>query len=202
MKICTNCGNKLTDEEKRCSVCKTKSKDFPMVADSDTEKQAEIIEAVRTRNMSKKDVTVKKKNKGCLTVIILFLLLGFIGFMVNSCDDTEKANAPVNKGAPVVVTVDQLVAALKDNALQASKTYTGAYVEVTGKLSNIDSSGDYFSITELNNEYSFDSIMCYTTEEHLDAVSKLTKGQKVTVVGTIKSVGEVMGYSLDVESIK
>lgn len=179
-----------------------------MVDESNTERIAELIEAVKTKNASKKEVTVeKKKGKGCLTVVIIVVVLAIIGFIVNSGsnDSIQKANAPemtrVEK-IPIVVTSDQLIADLRENALKASNTYKGAYVEVTGKLNNIDSSGDYFTISEINNKYSFDSIMCYVKEEHVQTVSNFKTDQKVTVVGTIKSVGEVLGYSLDVDYIK
>ena len=114
----------------------------------------------------------------------------------------QGSSPPPEEKTPIVVISDQLIAELRENALRASNTYKGEYVEVTGRLSNIDSSGKYFSISEINNEYSFDSILCNIKEEHLDTVSDFTKDQKVTVVGTIKSVGEVLGYSLDVDYIK
>jgi SAM-dependent MidA family methyltransferase len=111
-------------------------------------------------------------------------------------DDTEEAKEPM------VVTVDELMDALNENALKASKTYKDQYVEVRGKLSNIDSSGDYFSLDPLSEQYTFINVQCYIEEEHLDTVMEFNGEQEVTVVGTITDVGEVMGYSLDVESIK
>ncbi len=102
----------------------------------------------------------------------------------------------------MVVTTDKLMEDLKSNALNASNNYKGKYVEVTGKLSNIDSSGKYFGITPMNNDFAIIGVQCYITEEQKAAVSKLTIGQKVTVVGAITDVGELMGYSLRVESIK
>ena len=103
---------------------------------------------------------------------------------------------------PIVLPADDLILALRENALNAANTYNGAYVEVTGKLSNIDSAGKYFSISEINDGFFLDTIMCYIKKEHREAVANLTRDQRVTVVGTIRSVGEVMGYGLDVESIK
>lgn len=126
-------------------------------------------------------------------------------------DGTQVTSAPGAGGqeqlieeekTPIVLSADDLISALKENALNAANTYNGAYVEVTGKLSTIDSSGKYFSISELNNQFSLDTILCYIKKEHFETVANLTRDQKVTVVGTIKSVGEVFGYSLDVESIK
>ena len=129
----------------------------------------------------------------------------------NGDDGTQTTSAPgtgsqeqtiKEEKTPIVLIADDLILALKENALNAANTYNGAYVEVTGKLSNIDSAGKYFSISEINNEFSLDTIMCYIKKEHHETVANFTTGQKVTVVGTIRSVGEVLGYSLDVENIK
>ncbi len=202
MKICTACGNKLMENEKKCAVCKTKAKDFPVVADEDTEKAKEIIEAVKTRNMGKKDMTVKKKKgKGCLITIIAIIAIGVIGGIMSSGDNTQDVDVSLNK-TPIAITADQLIADLNQNPLNASNLYKGEYVKVTGKLSNIDSSGSYFSIGKLDDSFTLDTIMCYIKEEHLETVSNLTKNQEVTVVGIMTSVGEVLGYSLDVDYIE
>lgn len=39
-------------------------------------------------------------------------------------------------------------------------------------------------------------------ENHIDAVMEFEKEQKVTVIGTISDVGEIMAYTLKVESIE
>lgn len=150
------------------------------------------------------------------------ILIGIIGIIVIGGalsamgDDKESAtptttSAPVTststpadqpKAAPMIVTVDKLVEDLKANALNANETYKGKYVEVTGQLSSIDSGGKYFSIAPLNSEFSFTNIMCKITPEQKTAVSKFTSKQKLTVTGTITDVGEVLGYTLKVESIK
>ncbi len=103
---------------------------------------------------------------------------------------------------PLVITVDTLVAELRENALKASTTYKDQYVEVTGKLVNIDSSGKYFSLGILTDDFSLDTVMCYIKSEHLETVMEFQTGQKVTVIGTITSVGELMGYSIKIETIK
>ena len=114
---------------------------------------------------------------------------------------TQKSTA-IAKATPIVVSADELISALNDNALNASNTYKNRYVEVTGKLSNIDSSGDYFSLEPFYEDSFLDTVMCKIAKEHLNAVSNLTIGQQVTVIGTITDVGEVIGYSLKVETIK
>ena len=100
------------------------------------------------------------------------------------------------------ITVDELYDALEKNAVNASDAYKGGYYAVTGKLSNIDASGDYISLTEMNDEYSFNSMNCYIkSDEQLERVKQLSKGDTVTVRGKIKDVGEILGYSLDIDSI-
>ena len=85
MKICTGCGNKLGDDEKKCSVCNTKAKNFPLVDDNDTEKANEIVEAVKTKNLNRLPQANKKRGKGCLTFIIL-VIVGFIVVGLNLGD--------------------------------------------------------------------------------------------------------------------
>lgn len=147
-----------------------------------------------------------------ITIIGVLILIGIISSIggkkdtnkstTESAKPTEAAKPTETAKEPIVLTSDDLIKALDDNALKASQTYKGQYVEVTGKLSNIDSSGDYFSIGSLTDEFSLTSIMCYISKEHLDAVSNFKDEQEVIVIGTITDVGEVLGYSIEVESIK
>jgi len=114
-----------------------------------------------------------------------------------------NANQPAaaEKAKPLVVTADKLIDDLDSNALKAANTYKDKYVQVKGKVSNIDSSGDYFSVARLDDEISFTSIRMDIEEEHRSKVEAFETDQTVTVTGTVKDVGEVMGYSIDVESI-
>ena len=145
-----------------------------------------------------------------LTGILAIVIIGGIVSVAGGGDKSKTASTPATstpatqqpKAAPMVVTADKLVEDLKGNALNASETYKGKYVEVTGQLSNIDGDGKYFSIAPMNNDFSLTNIMCKITEEQKATVSKFTNKQKVTVLGIITDVGEVMGYTVKVESIK
>lgn len=153
---------------------------------------------------------------GILALVVFVTVVGALGGGENGdniepssqpaaadTQETQQAEQQVEPPAePLVLTVDELVDALEDNALKASNTYKGQYVEVTGRLSNIDSSGNYFSLDPLNDKFSFVLFQCYISEEHLDTVANFTSGQEVTATGTITEVGEVLGYSFDVETIK
>lgn len=187
IKPCKECGQEVSSDAKKCPKCGKDQRNWFM--------QHKIMTAI--------------------LVIIVLSVFASMGDDNSNTSPTSSSNTvstsssestattqQETKVAPTVITVDEIVKVLDSNALNASNTYKGKYVELTGKLSNIDSSGDYFSLAPMYDDYSFDTVMCYITQEHLDTVANFTDGQQVTVIGTITDVGEVMGYSLDVETIK
>ncbi|MBR2778987.1 MAG: zinc-ribbon domain-containing protein, partial [Firmicutes bacterium] len=92
------------------------------------------------------------------------------------------------------VTVDQMTDALDNNPAAASDEYKGKYFSVTGKLDNIDSSGKYISLTDINDEWSIIGVTCYIKNaDQLDQVKQMSMGQEVTVKGKVTTVGEVLG---------
>lgn len=101
------------------------------------------------------------------------------------------------------VTVKQLFDELEANALRAEKTYQDAYVAVTGKLSTIDSDGSYITIIASNDEWGLEWVQCYITDDsQMDKIINFNKGDKITVYGQITSIGEILGYSLDITDIQ
>lgn len=163
------------------------------------------------------------------TYVILFLLFMFIGITSESEDDTvvsttsnttvdndenikedvseetsETETEPETEQQIVYTKYDvaQLLDDLSNNALAATEKYEKQYVELTGKLSVIDSKGKYISIEPANDYFSFDSVSCYIkTDEQKSVVSTLSRGDNIIIKGKIKSVGEVFGYSLDIDEI-
>lgn len=102
----------------------------------------------------------------------------------------------------VTCTAQDLVDALSQNALKASKTYKEQYIEVTGYFSTVDSSGDYFTINAGSDDWSMTNIQCFIEDDLVDTVAELTKEQPVTVRGYCSDVGEFLGYSIQVESVE
>ena len=101
------------------------------------------------------------------------------------------------------VTVKQLFDELEANALRAEKTYQDAYVAVTGKLSTIDSDGSYITIIASNDEWGFESVNCSITDDsQMDKIINFNKGDKITVYGQITTIGEILGYGLDITDIE
>lgn len=93
---------------------------------------------------------------------------------------------------------------LKGNALKAETKYQDKYVEVTAKISNFDSDGDYIGVKPTNaDEWDFDTAMCYIkTEEQKNILMEKNVGDTVTIKGKVKSIGEVLGYSIDIAEVQ
>lgn len=115
--------------------------------------------------------------------------------------DSQEPEEAASQEAPIEVTAQQLIDDLEGNALAASNEYKGKRVAVTGNVSTIDASGDYFSITGTD-EFTLTTVTINVDESFLDTVSNFSEGQEVTVTGEVTDVGEVLGYSIDAETIE
>ncbi len=120
-------------------------------------------------------------------------------------EDTTKQEA-VETEAPIEYTaydVSELMSDLEGNALKAKEKYNEQYVAITGRLSNIDSDGKYIDIVPQDDEWAIIGVQCYVkkNEEAKAAIMDLSKDDVITVKGKITDVGEVMGYSLDIDEI-
>lgn len=125
-----------------------------------------------------------------------------------AADASEEAEEPAAEEAEepaeverINVTAQELLSALDANALAASREYKDKDVVLTGKFNSVDASGRYFTLRG-DDEFTFQSVQVYIEEEHLDTVSSFTADQDVTVTGKITDVGEIMGYSVDAETVE
>lgn len=102
------------------------------------------------------------------------------------------------------IEIQKLIDDLKSNALKAEKTYNNKTVEVTGTITNFDSSGDYINIEAVNaDEFNFDTIQCFIkNDSQQNFLLEKSVGDTVTIKGKIISVGEVLGYSLNIDDVQ
>lgn len=144
---------------------------------------------------------------GLLALIIVIVVATSGGDDATPANDTstgasnDAAKKPAAVEEPAIeVTAETLIADLEANALAASNKYKGKNVIVTGNVSTIDASGDYFSI-DGGDDFTLTSVTINIDDSHLDTVSGFSEGQEVTITGKITDVGEIMGYSVDAETI-
>jgi hypothetical protein len=161
----------------------------------------------------------RKKKGGCLKVVLIviaiLIVIGVIGSLVGGGDNSSNDSSSDTQGGDTTssetqveeeitytpCTVNDMMATLESNALNASDTYKDQYLEVTGRLGNIDSSGDYITLYP-DDEFALTGVQCYVQDDaQLEIVKTLTTDSQVTVRGICTDVGEVLGYSLDINEI-
>lgn len=96
MKICTSCANKLSDNEKKCPICKTSAKEAIKVDENDQERVAQVIESIKVKSNSVGQP--KKKRKGVWVAIIIIVLISLgISSIVNNPDIMDTSSNDVQK---------------------------------------------------------------------------------------------------------
>lgn len=158
-----------------------------------------------------KKYTVKEKKpfykKWWFIVIIAIIVIGAIGNAMGGKTDsststapdkqTEQTEKPAEEKTYTKVDFNQMQDELEANALKAEQTYKGQNIEVTGKVSVIDSSGQYISIIAVDDDLGFKTINCkIQNDDQRNVVAEVTKGQTIIVRGQVTSVGEVLGYAI------
>lgn len=144
---------------------------------------------------------------GALSLIIIIAIAGGGGNdggksgtqTVGNSASGEKSEEPKEY---ISVTATELSDALEKNAMKAQNDYKDKYIEITGKLGTIDSSGGYIAI-ESDKEFDLTNIQCFIkTDEQKEKIMEMSSGDSITVEGKCTDVGEIMGYSIDIEEIQ
>lgn len=134
--------------------------------------------------------------------------------MENAMAETETENGTVENTEEqepeeeqkeieyIPVTATELSDALSNNAMKAQNDYKDKYLEITGKLGNIDSDGKYICI-DSDKDFDLTSIQCYIkSDEQKETIMNMSNGDSITVKGYCKDMGELLGYQVDIEEIK
>ena len=157
----------------------------------------------------------KKQKSGILKWVVLILIIGVVIGAVTgedkSADSTTKqteatASDDQKQESESIeytsVSVNDMMDALNNNAMGASDKYKGQYLEITGKLTNIDAGGKYIDLMA-DGDFEIIGVQCYIKNDDQKAkISALTKGDTVTLKGKCTDVGEVLGYSFDITEIE
>ncbi len=187
MKKCAHCGAEISSSAKVCPQCGGKNKK-PIY------------------------------KRPWFIVLIVALVIAVVGNSRTSDSnsdslDTSQDTSPVPMESQSIISeepeisyaayeVSELMNDLDENALRASEKYKDQYVELTGRLNVIDSSGKYISIVPTDDEWAILGVQCYIkSDEQKNAVLNMAIGDTVVIKGKITAVGEVMAYSLDIDEI-
>lgn len=115
-------------------------------------------------------------------------------------EESTEANVEISYEA---VDLGVMIDDLKNNAMKAESKYQDKYVEFVAKIKNFDSDGKYISVEPKNADaWNFDTAMCYIKNDDQKAfLMEKSIGDTVTIKGKVKSIGEVLGYSIDIAEI-
>lgn len=146
------------------------------------------------------------------SVIIVVVLLAVIAGIGNSDKNTQnqdtqqvsskaedKVTTPIEY---IAINIDALETELKNNAAVAKEKYEGKYLAITGRLGTIDASLKYISLLSITDKWDISGVHCtIKNEQQKTTVKTLKKDDTIVVKGKITSVGEVLGYYLDIDEI-
>ncbi len=184
MKKCKNCGTQIDDKAVVCVNCGAAQK-------------------------------VKKPvfKKWWFWLIIVFVII--IGASASGGSDNESGGDKTSVSSTQSTSSEEVITyevtdlqammdLLDENALKAEKTYQNKNVEVVGEIKNFDSDGNYISIEPVNaDEWNFETVMCKVKDDRqLDFLLEKSVGDKVTIKGKVVSVGEVLGYTIDIAEVQ
>ena len=148
--------------------------------------------------------TILKKWWFWALVIVAVIAIGSSG---GNQSTTDTNTAPLqNQEQDItyeVVDLQTMFDDLSSNAMKAENNYKDKYVEFSCKIASFDSDGAYVSVEPENaSEFNFSSAMCYIKNDtQKKFLIEKNVGDTITVKGKIKSIGELMGYSLDIKEV-
>lgn len=157
----------------------------------------------------------KKKGGKLKWVVLAVVAVGVIGAVggnsdsstTSSSNTSAKTESAKEVDTPALieytsVSVNDMMSDLDSNAMGASDKYKGKYLEITGKLSNIDAAGKYIDLMA-DGDFEIIGVQCYIkNDDQKSKIASMSKGDTVTLKGKCTDVGEVLGYSLDIEEIE
>ena len=172
---CKSCGNEISKSAKSCPSCGAKNKK-----------------------------PFYKKWWIWAIIVVFVIAIAWVGG-----GNDSSTNKPIEVDSEEAITyeavdLNDMFESLKNNALKAETEYQNKYVEITGKICNFDSDGEYISVEPANaGELNFDSVMCYIKNDNQkNFLLEKNKGDIITIRGKVKSVGEVLGYHIDINEVQ
>ncbi len=93
---------------------------------------------------------------------------------------------------------------LKSNAMKAESNYQDKYVEFSAKIKTFDSDGKYISVEPTNaDEWNFETATCNIKDDaQKNLLIEKNAGDVVTIKGKVTSIGEVLGYSIEIIEVQ
>jgi len=148
----------------------------------------------------------RKKDKVLGAVYAGLGLLAIILIGISSSSDsttTQKSELsvsaqPTAEPEPVSVSLQAILDLRDGNEVAADAKYIGMYVTMEGEISEIHEK-DITIIPPNSDEFQMAGAKCSFDESQAAELIQLRKGNKITIVGTIKDIDDFMFNQLDVK---
>ncbi len=137
--------------------------------------------------------------------ILIIAAIAIISSSGNNNSTPDNDASPQGQEEIVYESVDlqTMFDDLESNAMKAESNYKDKYVEFECKIKSFDSDGSYVSVEPVGaDEWNFSSAMCYIKNDtQKEFLLQKNVGDTITIKGKIKSIGEVLGYSVDIKEV-
>lgn len=125
----------------------------------------------------------------------------------NSVPQNDNSTAETTKTEQLnyeVVDLQTMFDELDSNAMKAESNYSDKLIEFECKIASFDSDGQYITVEPvLADEWNFRTAMCnIKNKEHKDYLIEKNVDDVITIKGKVTSIGEVIGYSIDINEVK
>jgi hypothetical protein len=132
------------------------------------------------------------------------IIIAVIAIIASTAGNGGSGNSGNSSVEYEKVELQQMFDDLNGNALKAENTYKNKYVEVRARIVSFDSNGSYISVEALNaGDFNLDFMTCYIKNDaQRNFLMEKSVGDIVTIKGKVTRVGEVLGYSLNIDEVK
>ena len=169
---------------------------------------AEIATSAKTCPQCGAKVKRPITKKWWFWVVVVVIIAAIVGGTSGSkSGDKPAPDEPMTPQQPISYThynVTELFDALKNNAMKAQSDFKDQYVEIEGYLDVVDSDGKYIGVGAAPNDYNYilQNVQCYIKDDtQKQQIMEIGMESPITVRGKIISVGEVLGLSMNIDSI-
>lgn len=168
-----------------------------------------LMSSTMENPMDKRELETRKRVGAILFTIagmlcvatIVIILMHPDSFRGSNTDNTPAASTSLQtqyEKVDLQVMLDELDA----NALRAEEKYQGKNIEITGEIRVFDSDGKYIAIAPCGAVSFLNNVSCYLTDPtHKAFLLEKNVGDVVTIKGKVFSIGEVLGYSVEIAEI-
>jgi hypothetical protein len=156
-----------------------------------------------------------KIKTGCLGFIGIIVVLGLVGSCMgggtkdqtkpSTSSSAQTTQEKAKEKVYVDANIDVLLSEAKENAAAANKNYKDKDVKIVdATVDNIESNADYVSLrgSERMSLLHVQAFVDKKDQATKDKILSLKKGQKITVYGHIKEVGEALGYRMTIDKME